>query len=163
MKKKRKEATFCYLFLLTLLLVYLYVFHSSITTTISSNEEFKSNLWWQSSPLWVEDQRPQVNPHKFGYLINQPELCQSDTEMTLLGGCPKSWSKGISLFSVLEVIHNPVADFFWAWIAPHLRHAFSESWWLVDYYSKVKKVGCQRFFFLKKLPAVYFKKHLEKF
>ena len=106
MKKKRKEATFCYLFLLTLLLVYLYVFHSSITTTISSNEEFKSNLWWQSSPLWVEDQRPQVNPHKFGYLINQPELCQSDTEMTLLGGCPKSWSKGISLFSVLEVMIN---------------------------------------------------------
>ena len=90
MKKKRKEATFCYLFLLTLLLVYLYVFHSSITTTISSNEEFKSNLWWQSSPLWVEDQRPQVNPHKFGYLINQPELCNTvppampDTEITLL-------------------------------------------------------------------------------
>ena len=91
MRKKRKEATFCYLFLLTLLLVYLYVFYSSISTTISSNEEeFGSNIWWQSSPLWVEDQRPQVNPHKFGYLINQPELCQSDTEMTLLGGCPKS-------------------------------------------------------------------------
>lgn len=61
-----------------------------------SNEDIGNTIWWQSSPLWVEDQRPQVNPHKFGYLINQPELCNTpspspppppampDTEITLL-------------------------------------------------------------------------------
>ena len=53
-----------------------------------SNEDIGNTIWWQSSPLWVEDQRPQVNPHKFGYLINQPEVCNTppmpDTEITLL-------------------------------------------------------------------------------
>ena len=45
--------------------------------------------------------------------------------------------------------HNPVADVFWAWIAPPLRDAFSESWWHAEYYSKVEKVGSQRLFFEK--------------
>ena len=51
--------------------------------------------------------------------------------------------------------------FFWAWIAPHLRHAFSESWWHVDYYSKVEKVGCQRFFF-EKITGCLLQKTLRK-
>ena len=53
--------------------------------------------------------------------------------------------------------------FFWAWIAPHLRHAFSESWWHVDYYSKVEKVGCQRFFFRKNYRLFTSKKFFLEF
>ena len=34
----------------------------------------------------------------------------------------------------------------WAWIAPHIRYAFSESSWYMDYYCEVEKMGCQRFF-----------------
>ena len=30
---------------------------------------------WESSPLWAEDNRPQLNPHKFGYILNEPEYC----------------------------------------------------------------------------------------
>ena len=32
--------------------------------------------------------------------------------------------------------------FFWQRIAPPIWYAFSESWWYVDYYSKIEKVGC---------------------
>jgi hypothetical protein len=40
--------------------------------------------WWKLSPLWVEDQRPQVNPHKFGYLSNNPDLCKESGQVSLL-------------------------------------------------------------------------------
>jgi hypothetical protein len=30
---------------------------------------------WELSPLWAEDQRPQLNPHKFRYMVNEPEFC----------------------------------------------------------------------------------------
>ena len=30
---------------------------------------------WESSPLWAEDNRPQLNPHKFGYILNEPKYC----------------------------------------------------------------------------------------
>ena len=30
---------------------------------------------WESSPLWAEDNRPQLNPHKFGYILNEPDYC----------------------------------------------------------------------------------------
>lgn len=32
---------------------------------------------WRRSPLWVEDQKPQINPHKFQYLKNHPHYCNS--------------------------------------------------------------------------------------
>ena len=76
-----------------MLLIFKYFFPLKGSSSIS-NEDIGNAIWWQSSPLWVEDQRPQVNPHKFGYLINQPELCNTpsplpppampDTEITLL-------------------------------------------------------------------------------
>ena len=30
---------------------------------------------WAESPLWAEDQRPQVSPHKYRYLRNEAETC----------------------------------------------------------------------------------------
>ena len=38
---------------------------------------------WKLSSLWVEDQRPQVNPHRFAYLINEPDFCDTQ-EIDLL-------------------------------------------------------------------------------
>ena len=32
---------------------------------------------WAESPLWVEDQRPHVNPHRFRYLKNEEETCDT--------------------------------------------------------------------------------------
>ena len=39
---------------------------------------------WESSPLWAEDNRPQLNPHKFGYILNEPEYCGAGEVVDLL-------------------------------------------------------------------------------
>ena len=44
-----------------------------------------------------------------------------------------------------QIRHYPVVEIVWAWIAPHLRYTFSDSWWYVDYYSKVEEVGYKRY------------------
>ena len=32
---------------------------------------------WKLSPFWVEDQRPHINPHRYGILMNpDPNLCR---------------------------------------------------------------------------------------
>ncbi len=36
------------------------------------------------SPFWVEDQRPHINPHRFGILTNNPQFCQKDEQVDLL-------------------------------------------------------------------------------
>ena len=40
--------------------------------------------YWKSSPLWVEDQRPHINPHRFGLLINNAGICDIDEKVDLL-------------------------------------------------------------------------------
>jgi len=39
---------------------------------------------WESSPLWAEDNRPQLNPHKFRYILNEPEYCGVGEVVNLL-------------------------------------------------------------------------------
>ena len=39
---------------------------------------------WKLSPFWVEDQRPHINPHRYGILMNNPRLCQKDEKIDLL-------------------------------------------------------------------------------
>ena len=48
-------------------------------STFNDNEES-----WRLSPFWVEDQRPHINPHRFGILTNNPQLCQKDEKIDLL-------------------------------------------------------------------------------
>ena len=79
MRKRKLEA-------LVLLLICLY----SAFRFFGSNEESDPVLekdepsWWALSPLWVEDQRPHINPHKFGLLINQPDICHGHDSLNLL-------------------------------------------------------------------------------
>ena len=48
-------------------------------STSNDNEES-----WRLSPFWVEDQRPHINPHRFGILMNNPRLCEKDEKVDLL-------------------------------------------------------------------------------
>ena len=52
----------------------------------SESPEENQNVmeWWKSSPLWVEDQKPHINPHKFGMLINNPKICDINENIDLL-------------------------------------------------------------------------------
>ena len=37
----------------------------------TKHSEVKNNERWMNSPLWVEDQKPHINPHKFRYYIEK--------------------------------------------------------------------------------------------
>ena len=39
---------------------------------------------WQRSSLWVEDGRDHVNPHRFAYINNHPDVCGEEEEVDLL-------------------------------------------------------------------------------
>ena len=38
---------------------------------------------WQRSSLWVEDGRDHVNPHRFAYINNHPDVCGEEEEVDL--------------------------------------------------------------------------------
>ena len=58
--------------LLTLLGLAFVVFWIRSGSSDSDEEEVER---WKLSPLWVEDQKPHLNPHKFEYLVNEPNFC----------------------------------------------------------------------------------------
>ena len=29
----------------------------------------EESVWWKKSPLWVEDQKPHINPHKYRFVV----------------------------------------------------------------------------------------------
>ena len=35
------------------------------SNNIEDDASSASSTWWKTSPLWVEDQKPHINPHKF--------------------------------------------------------------------------------------------------
>jgi hypothetical protein len=39
---------------------------------------------WRTSPLWAEDQRPQLNPHRFKYLMKSESVCAANDVVDLL-------------------------------------------------------------------------------
>ena len=70
-----------------------FLFISYLCWRLLQNSEGSSELpeenqnvmeWWKSSPLWVEDQKPHINPHKFGMLINNPKICDINEKIDLL-------------------------------------------------------------------------------
>lgn len=76
MRHKSKEL----LVLLTILFTYLVYRH-----LFTHKEESKTDIpKWKLSPLWAEDQKPQINPHRFGILINNQNLCKENQKVDLL-------------------------------------------------------------------------------
>ena len=42
--------------------------HDSSSPSKDTSVVNEESVWWKNSPLWVEDQKPHVNPHKFRYV-----------------------------------------------------------------------------------------------
>ncbi len=61
-------------------LAFFYYTRSSASDCHSEDSEDEKAEWWQLSPLWVEDQKPHINPHKFKYLNNVPNLCKTGND-----------------------------------------------------------------------------------
>ncbi len=63
-------------------LIYRHFTHEEIQT----REEFEEVPVekWKLSPLWAEDQKPHINPHRHGILINNPNLCGANEQVLLL-------------------------------------------------------------------------------
>ena len=80
MKGKRRGVIWCIAFLFILYLGWRFL-QDEIRTEEESMEEIiemseaEKMEYWKSSPLWVEDQRPHINPHRFGMLINNARIC----------------------------------------------------------------------------------------
>ena len=76
----RRGVIFCTAFLFILYLGWRFL-QDEIRTEEESMEEIiemseaEKMEYWKSSPLWVEDQRPHINPHRFGMLINNARIC----------------------------------------------------------------------------------------
>ena len=74
------------LFLVCIFFIYQKFFnHCENLVPESANEiQDSKEEWWKSSPFWVEDQRPQINPHKFSILINHENLCPPNEFVDIL-------------------------------------------------------------------------------
>jgi len=57
---------------------------SSADQNKGSDPESPSENWWKTSPFWSEDQKPHRNPHRFKYLINEPNKCPPEEPVELL-------------------------------------------------------------------------------
>jgi len=74
MKGKRRGVIWCIAFLFILYLGWRFLQYEESEEIIEMSEAEKME-YWKSSPLWVEDQRPHINPHRFGMLINNARIC----------------------------------------------------------------------------------------
>ena len=74
MKGKRRGVIWCIAFLFILYLGWRFLQYEESEEIIEMSEAEKME-YWKSSPLWVEDQRPNINPHRFGMLINNARIC----------------------------------------------------------------------------------------
>ena len=74
MKGKRRGVILCIAFLFILYLGWRFLQYEESEEIIEMSEAEKME-YWKSSPLWVEDQRPHINPHRFGMLINNARIC----------------------------------------------------------------------------------------
>ena len=77
MKGKRRGVIWCIAFLFILYLGWRFLQYEESEEIIEMSEAEKME-YWKSSPLWVEDQRPHINPHRFGMLINNARICTED-------------------------------------------------------------------------------------
>ena len=85
MKGKRRGVILCIAFLFILYLGWRFLQYEESEEIIEMSEAEKME-YWKSSPLWVEDQRPHINPHRFGMLINNARICTENDGIENGGG-----------------------------------------------------------------------------
>ena len=100
----------------------------------SKNRDFNPWVWLSA---FLNMNTPLFFPWKCVLILHFPWDITNKTE-----NVQHQWILQHYIYNGIQYLTVQWETFFWRRIAPPIWYAFSESWWYVDYYSKIEKVGC---------------------